>query len=62
MKWINVKDQLPAYGQRVLVRDVIIGIGQRVRTDKDGELWQFEGEPVTASFHRDVQLWMPLPT
>lgn len=66
--WISVRDSLPPYGLRVLVRGIIVRVGQRAHTDRDGEFWVFEGtkkehSPTADTLQsRDVQYWMPLPS
>lgn len=71
MEWINTSVQLPPYGQRVLIKDVLVRVGVRDRTDKNGDLWILEAsyrEPLTPEGReavggiRHVQFWMPLPT
>ena len=59
--WINVKDRLPAYSQRVLVRDVLIRVGKRLCTDVTGEVWEMEGDGPKYT-RKDVTEWMPLPS
>lgn len=59
-EWINVKDELPKYSQRVLVKDVLVRIGKRIKTDITGEVWEMEGND--ESQRKDVQYWMRLPT
>lgn len=62
--WIKVKDALPAYGQRVLIRDTLVRIAVRERTDQTGEVFVLEGSFATGEdrTRRDVQQWMALPT
>lgn len=70
MNWIDTSDEVPPYGKRVLVRDIMVRIGVRDRTDKMGDLWFMEAaytKPLSETEKngvvgmRDVKYWMPLP-
>lgn len=67
-EWIDTSVSVPAYGQRVLVKDVLVRIGTRYLTDKDGDCWTLEGDGPTSDTYcrssgvRDVRFWMPLPS
>jgi hypothetical protein len=55
--WIDVKDELPKYNQRVLLYKTyhdVIEIGIRLKTDKSGEYYSCE-------YSHYVTHWQPLP-
>lgn len=60
-EWIDVNLQLPKYGTRVLVQDVLVRVGVLQSTDKCGHTWHLDGGADGVIVARNVRFWQPLP-
>jgi hypothetical protein len=65
--WTPVEESLPRYGQRVMVsmlhknypKNDHIGLARRVRTDAEGEWWQYDWSDSIP--FKGVTFWLGLP-
>jgi len=67
MEWINVKDELPDYGQDVLFISGKneVSLGQRLVYEQDADIWPLlDSIYFNDHINQDIQtckFWMPLP-